>query len=262
MKKIFFFLIIAFFDFSCSSKKEYDAVMQQHIVMRDKLNNLAIHYRLFIKHLSFMEEYYLDKFAKEKEEKKENISYSAIYWSWKGHIKRLEFYEDNMKAALKKFKEEYDIFYNKQKSITDSIKTPDLKKLEEGTYGALKRQFNKNIGIANRTFQRLDTVRQMGRDMEKIFANAGMRNRPKNARVSVHRYFKKVNVAKDSLEIFIHNMDKFFNFRNPVGTLIENEKTKISPQLKKMREQVNKEDKQEKSKSQNKKDTTNNQNKE
>lgn len=239
---IFFFSIIFLSLTSCGDSRQFDTVIQHNIVLRDELNDFAVEYRLYDKLLTFMEDHY------ERKLKDTNIIvYKALYWSWQGHIKRLNYHQSKMIEELKEFQIAIDEYFNKQDKITKNIKTPELIRLERRTNKALKKSYDKIVAVAHRTMKRLDSAKIMGEDVGKIFASSGLRGRPTNARTATRKYFRKISIIKDSLEIFGHEMDRLLAFKKPTMFDTKNKNAKVKIEIDK-----NEKDEDQKEKTENK----------
>lgn len=217
---LFIFFIITIFSMnSCSKSREFDTVIQYNVVVRDELNDFAVEYRLYDKLLTFMEEYYETKFKDSI-----HITYKALYWTWQGHIKRLNFHQSKMIEELKEFETSVNEYFKKQENVTSKINTPELAKLEIRTNKAMAKSYKKIIDVAYRTMKRLDTAKIMGEDVGKIFASSGLRGRVTNVRTATRKYFRKITIIKDSLEVFGHEMDRLLALKKP--TMLLNTKKK------------------------------------
>ncbi|TAG05125.1 MAG: hypothetical protein EAZ44_03830 [Cytophagia bacterium] len=232
---------------SCSKSREFDTVIQHNVVVKDELNDFAVEYRLYDKLLTFMEDHYERKLTDTV-----NITYKALYWSWQGHIKRLDYHQSKMIEELKEFQVSIDEYFKKQENITNKITTPELAKLERRTNKAMAKSYQKIVAVAYRTMKRLDTVKIMADDVGKIFASSGLRGRPTNAKTATRKYFRKIRIIKDSLEIFGHEMDRLLAFKKPTMLDTKNKKVKVKIDIdqneKEENENENKENKKHKEK--------------
>ncbi len=219
---ILFYSLLFIFFANCGGSRDFDTVIQHNVVIRDELNDFAIEYRLYEKLLIFMEDHYERKLKDTTV-----IVYKALYWGWKGHVGRLSRHQTKMVEELKEFQISIDEYFKKQDYVLANIKTKELATLERRTNKAMKKSYEKITAVAFRTIKRLDSAKIMAEDVGKIFASSGLRGRPTNARTATRKYFRKVKIIKDSLEIFGHEMDRLLAFKKPTMLPSNNKKAKV-----------------------------------